>query len=620
MISHANRPRANSVPKPVVAPTPPTSVRRGSSASMASPYLQKLSMTSRSKGSRRARSATPLTREGSLASAFEHNLAFTPADQGKTVEEAASSSEHASSSSSPLLASKFVEEKENPEQTPPTSSRKKEDKRSRGRPVIDKTSISVSARLPLSALISAYTEAHHPELTPRPPTDPFEAFEPLLHSLPGQGASSSPSTTTDIPDRPSSRSSSTRAASPLNHDMRRGSGASLLSKATRSNSIFSREDSASRLSSRKSSVSSPSVRPRRASTATRSLRTSTQAKTKGEPTLNTLATQAKAKMLPRPSTVGAELETSVRAVYLLQRWITNLPLRLRGKHFRSLRRKYSAIAIQSWWRRMLDRRRWKALWKARYVKEDAEIAEARVKLVEQYKAAYADVLAAAQRRTAGGAQFRNLQQLERSKCAVIIQTAWRRYQGAKAKELRYSRIVKVQSVARRWLANRKVGWARRFQFFRERRAQRKAWEALRSRINDGMESDLSAVMTFIATKREVAALDEAARQEREAFDEHWNRWNDRMTRAVLARPCGPEWVPQLDPVSGSTYYLNIETGVACAENPNLGAAMETREQERVTADTILAARLRTIHEYKSLIERGEIAHRRQKIHGSSRGQ
>ncbi len=284
------------------------------------------------------------------------------------------------------------------------------------------------------------------------------------------------------------------------------------------------------------------------------------------------------------------LIVTVRAMNLVRRAL----LWRRAGRVRPLRRKYSAIMLQRWWRAQLARRRWKHAWVAKYSREARDWCRERAAMVAQNKTHLHELQV-----------YRAHDEVYRIRSAVRIQSAVRAFLARRLLHNRRRWIVTVQSVARRWLAMREAQWKREYHLHIEARHRRHRWVQCRERALSLYPTQRQRVLTWATVEKEVTLVTKEMEAELQRFEIAWNRWNDIMTRRILEKPCGAEWVPQMDVTSASTYYLNIHTGKIQSDSPNMLYVLANRKRELPKAEAFFTERMNFLIVYREQLRRAE---------------
>ena len=98
-----------------------------------------------------------------------------------------------------------------------------------------------------------------------------------------------------------------------------------------------------------------------------------------------------------------------------------------------------------------------------------------------------------------------------------------------------------------------------------------------------------------------------AARERRDFEESFRKWAAKMTKTMLARKLPSDWIPQMNTLTGASYFFNLKTGEAAEEHPNLKAAKKTERTQRKLAEEQLTERLATLREYEERLADGRAA-------------
>eukprot|EP00741_Cyanophora_paradoxa_P002557 tig00000605_g2481.t1 len=277
-----------------------------------------------------------------------------------------------------------------------------------------------------------------------------------------------------------------------------------------------------------------------------------------------------------------------------------------------LGRGHAARRVQRWWRRLRLRRaagaRWRKRWAMLREVDGRWVAAWRAALVAPAAEAHAALLAAAEDDAAFNAS-RGSQELTASETVYLrwlaartVQRVVRGWQARKRYRRRLAALIRAQALVRGHLARRRAARWRALAAVRARRAAKGRWLAIRGELEEVAEGADWLAGAQLAVAREAARVQAAAAEEGRMFEAHFRYWDKKMTKWCLGRPFPSTWVPQLEPVSGRTYYLNLETGASQPDHPNLKYAVQNRTRERAKAERVLAQRIGRLAEYRDRLE------------------
>lgn len=201
-------------------------------------------------------------------------------------------------------------------------------------------------------------------------------------------------------------------------------------------------------------------------------------------------------------------------------------------------------------------------------------------------------------------------QLVQWDAAVALQTAARRLLGVARARRRRDSVRRLQRFAR--IAQSRLGmwWHARFTAHMRTRRKRAAWAASRERQMASWPAHDKLMTWFVNADLEAREANRQMEAEKERFEQAWATYEKRITKALLAKKLSPDWVPQLEDITGTTYYLNLRTGKSQGEHPNMKFVRAQKKKQRVRADAQLADRMRIMLDYRDRIVMGEAEHRR----------
>ena len=68
-----------------------------------------------------------------------------------------------------------------------------------------------------------------------------------------------------------------------------------------------------------------------------------------------------------------------------------------------------------------------------------------------------------------------------------------------------------------------------------------------------------------------------------------------------------DWIPQMNMVSGASYFFNLKTGESSEEHPNLRNAQAVEKKQRQQGEAELEKRLSLLREYEEKLHAGQAA-------------
>lgn len=93
-----------------------------------------------------------------------------------------------------------------------------------------------------------------------------------------------------------------------------------------------------------------------------------------------------------------------------------------------------------------------------------------------------------------------------------------------------------------------------------------------------------------------------AAREKEDFEAAFAKWSKGMRKHTLNRKLNSDWIPQMDPSTGGTYYFNLKTAETTHENPNARVARATEKRQRAKGEANLSERLKRLEVYAHGLE------------------
>jgi len=175
-------------------------------------------------------------------------------------------------------------------------------------------------------------------------------------------------------------------------------------------------------------------------------------------------------------------------------------------------------------------------------------------------------------------------------------------------------VIQIQKICRRWLAKRYVNDLKLKKSIKERNRRRNVWRKLRggttieSRRQFRMKHD-EIITWYVNVKNECARVDYELQLEQKRMGKAWKKWDTQMTKIIMARPLGKEWLPQVDNDGNTTSYLNLNTGHEQIEHPFMRYIKAYRKREYVKAQEILNERVNHLKTYKNGLLSSERKHR-----------
>ena len=84
------------------------------------------------------------------------------------------------------------------------------------------------------------------------------------------------------------------------------------------------------------------------------------------------------------------------------------------------------------------------------------------------------------------------------------------------------------------------------------------------------------------------------------------KWAARLQKHYVSKKLHADWIPQMNTLTGASYFFNLKTGEAAEEHPNLKAAKKTERTQRKLAEEQLSERLATLREYEERLADGRV--------------
>jgi len=163
--------------------------------------------------------------------------------------------------------------------------------------------------------------------------------------------------------------------------------------------------------------------------------------------------------------------------------------------------------------------------------------------------------------------------------------------------------VRIQAGWRGWRGRtRGTWWRRALARLHEERSSQLRWSALVSTTRALLPVQSQAVLLCLHAGKEVDAVRRDAAREMEDFEASFAKFARAMRKATLAKKLHSDWIPQMDPATGGTYYFNLKTAETTQESPNLRVVRATEKKERGRAEARLRDRLAKLQGYVEAVE------------------
>lgn len=162
---------------------------------------------------------------------------------------------------------------------------------------------------------------------------------------------------------------------------------------------------------------------------------------------------------------------------------------------------------------------------------------------------------------------------------------------------------KLQAAWRAWHGRtRCLWWRRSIRRLHEARSAQLRWSALVASTRRLLPLQTRAVLVELHVGKELDAVRKETAREREDFEAAFAKWVKGMRKQTLARKLHSDWIPQMEPSTGGTYYFNLKTAETTTEHPNMRVARATEKREFAKGEAKLAQRLNRLRLYESGLE------------------
>ena len=274
---------------------------------------------------------------------------------------------------------------------------------------------------------------------------------------------------------------------------------------------------------------------------------------------------------------------------------------------------HSARRLQRAWRWSRRVRRWHRLWQPRAAARASEEDLA-------WRRRVATLARGTAPEKSGFSEYsvynesKRLQE-ERAAKEVAVRTLQACARGAVARAEAASRaraVRTLQAGARGWRARARARWWRRS--LRRLHAARRAsaaWRAQRDASRALLPAQTHVVLVQLHVAKEVSLLQREATREKSEFEEAFSKWTARLHKHHLAKKLHADWIPQMNMVSGASYFFNLKTGESSEEHPNLRNAQAVEKKQRQQGEAELEKRLSLLREYEEKLQAGQAAQLRQ---------
>eukprot|EP00164_Ancoracysta_twista_P010493 GFYU01015844.1.p1 GENE.GFYU01015844.1~~GFYU01015844.1.p1 ORF type:complete len:285 (+),score=65.37 GFYU01015844.1:42-857(+) len=193
---------------------------------------------------------------------------------------------------------------------------------------------------------------------------------------------------------------------------------------------------------------------------------------------------------------------------------------------------------------------------------------------------------------------------------MAIQKNWKKHKCRFKWKAMRGAAMKMQRMTRRHLAIKAVEVKRQYQQLFDRREDRKHWQLRRRDLQITKPIEEKMLFEHLMFQREKERANRDSFVEREKFESDWKRWESDMVQFCMRKPLLHDWIPQLDKMSGKTFYMNVKTTEVLNMHPNLRYAQRYKLKQRKKAERILLNRLTLLEEYQERMENGndEVCH------------
>ncbi|KAF4319765.1 hypothetical protein BBO99_00004973 [Phytophthora kernoviae] len=110
-----------------------------------------------------------------------------------------------------------------------------------------------------------------------------------------------------------------------------------------------------------------------------------------------------------------------------------------------------------------------------------------------------------------------------------------------------------------------------------------------------LDADLAEWRYRIGLERQRAQ--EELEKEGERFSTEWSKYEAKLRKDVMKSKLVPEWIPQMDQVSGEQYFLSTKTGRTVKEHPNLLLFKQLIAKQRVRAEELFLVQQSRLQDY-----------------------
>lgn len=112
---------------------------------------------------------------------------------------------------------------------------------------------------------------------------------------------------------------------------------------------------------------------------------------------------------------------------------------------------------------------------------------------------------------------------------------------------------------------------------------------------------------------EVTRVEREMKQEASRFASEWTKYTATLQREVLKSKLPQEWIPQMDQVDGTQYYLHLHTGKTIKEHPNKALFQQLLSKQRVCAEEQYSTQQRRLEAYLEHLHHQQEQHRQQTL-------
>lgn len=161
---------------------------------------------------------------------------------------------------------------------------------------------------------------------------------------------------------------------------------------------------------------------------------------------------------------------------------------------------------------------------------------------------------------------------------------------------------RIQITWKRKVAYRQLAWRRAMAAHRFRRLRRRQWRHQQQLSLDQAQVNHKLAEWTCHVAIEKARITREIERESLRFTIEWAKYESRLEKEVMKSRLSSEWIPQMDPLSGETFYLNVKTTKTSYEHPNLLLYRQLVKKQRVRAEEQYEERRKRLQAYLLRLE------------------